>query len=366
MTTLSKVIAPQYNNLSMVADYTNEINVIPTMFGRINQMGLFGFEGVAADTVIIDRVVNSLGILQVTGRGGPATREKGERNSSLALPIPYFRHEDFLRPEDLINRRAPGMTGPDTITRKRMKKITLLRRKIVQTLEWLKLGAIKGQVTDGAGSTLLDIYSEFGITQTVLSFALSNTATDVGAKVRELKRAIEANLLSGDMVDLVHCFVDSGFFDALVSHPNVEKAYQQFATINQIAAPGAGATAGQMGGQQPLQADLRRSFVFQGVVFEEYNPGVSLIQNATSDDTQATLTRLIASNEGYAFPMDIPEMFEGYYAPANKMQYVGTEGAEMYSFEYQLPNDEGMMIEGHTAPLFVNRRPAAVIRLQAG
>lgn len=357
--TVNKVIAPQYNNLALVADYTNEIMMIPTMYGRINAMGLFNFNGVAADTVIIDKTTDSLGILRVTGRGGPATRNRGEVNASMALPVPYIKHEDFLRPEDLINRRAPGMTGPDTVTRKRQKKLEMMRRKIMQTLEWMKLGAIKGLVTDGAGSTILDVYSQFNVTQTTIDFELSNTATDVGSKVRTLKRTIEQNLQAGVMVNSVHCFVDAGFFDALVSHPNVEKAYQQFAATNQIANVGAGATPPQAAGQQPLQADLRRAFVFQGVTFEEYNPAVALF----GADTTSTL---INQDEGYAFPPGIDEMFESYYAPANKMQYVGTEGAEMYAFEYQLPNDEGMMMESHTAPLMVNRRPAAVIRLQAG
>ena len=42
------------------------------------------------------------------------------------------------------------------------------------------------------GSTLYDLYSEFGITAKTVSFALSNSATEVLLKVLEVKRHIEA------------------------------------------------------------------------------------------------------------------------------------------------------------------------------
>ena len=67
-----------------------------------------------------------------------------------------------------------------------------MRAKLDQTLEWMRLGVLKsGQVKDGAGNLILDIYADFGISQASGSYALGTSTTAVRAQVSATKRAID-------------------------------------------------------------------------------------------------------------------------------------------------------------------------------
>jgi hypothetical protein len=89
------------------------------------------------------------------------------------------------------------------------------------------MGALKGVILDADGSTLYDLYSEFGISAKSVNFALSTTTTEVLLKVLEVKRHIEDNL-RGEFMTGIMCLCSQGYFDALTTHGKVKEAYARW------------------------------------------------------------------------------------------------------------------------------------------
>ena len=351
---LRKAVGPS-TAVGVVTDYVREINVIPNTWGRINQMGLFSDEGVATTTVVIDQVEDTIGILPPVLRGGPASRAKQEFIKQLPLIIPHFPHDDYMTPMDVQDRRGPGDIGPDTRTRVLMKKMQNMRRKHALTLEHMRMGAIKGIVMAGDGQTLVNLFTEFGITQTTIDFDLDTATTEVLNKIDQLWRHMEENLKMGEPVSQIHVFCSTGFFDALITHPTVKVAYQHYNATNQIAVSMADFTAAQTAGRQPLRDTTRRGFTYGNVVFEEYNGSV------TRPD--GTVEQFIPADEARAFIPNVPDLFRTYYAPADRLQYVNTTGLPIYMFQTTDPEDRYIKLYSESNPLPICTRPATLVRL---
>ena len=158
------------------------------------------------------------------------------------------------------------------------RKLTRMRVKHAQTREYMEVNALRGIVKDGAGVTLYDYFTEFGLAQQSVDFVLGTATTNVQAKVRDVLRKIETEL-KGETMTGVLALVSPEFFDKLIGHAKVEDAYKYFSST----------------GAQPLREDTRRRFPFAGIVFEEYNATVTLSTGATET--------LVPAGEGIAFPM---------------------------------------------------------------
>ncbi|CAK0746876.1 hypothetical protein WCLP8_1750015 [uncultured Gammaproteobacteria bacterium] len=109
--------------------------------------------------------------------------------------MPHIPHEELVLPADVQGRRAPGQIGPDSMTMAYQRKVEAGRRKFALTLEYLRMGALKGIIVGGSGKTLYNLYTTFGITQKSVDFALGTDSTDIDAKINEVLRHIEDNLL---------------------------------------------------------------------------------------------------------------------------------------------------------------------------
>ncbi|KGK99876.1 major capsid protein, partial [Thalassobacter sp. 16PALIMAR09] len=218
------------------------------------------------------------------------------------------------------------------------RKLTLMRRKHAQTREYMEMNALRGIVKDGAGTTLYNYFTEFGLEPIEVDFVFGTAGTNIQSKVRSLLRAIEDNLL-GETMTTAHALISSEFFDKLISHPKTEEAYKYFSA----------------NGGQPLREDMRRAFPFAGLLFEEYNGSVTL--------SNGTTERLIPAGEGIAFPLGTFDTFTTYGGPANLLETANTVGLPLYA--RQQIDSKGrwidLMTEASTLP--VNKRPRLAIRL---
>lgn len=137
--------------------------------------------------------------------------------------------------------------GADPLVEVMNRKLQLMRRKHAQTREYMEMNALRGVVKDGAGTTLYNYFTEFGLAQISVKLLLGTAGTNVQGKVREVLRSMEDNLLGESMSD-VHALVSREFFDKLIAHPKTEEAYKFYAAT----------------GAQPLRQDVRRNFPFRG------------------------------------------------------------------------------------------------------
>ena len=184
-----------------------------------------------------------------------------------SFTIPWIPHDDAITPQDIQGVRGFGMSdAADPLATVMERKLTRMRVKHAQTREYMEVNALRGIVKDGAGVTLYDYFSEFGLAQQAVDFVLGTATTNVQAKVREVLRKIETEL-KGETMTGVLAFVSPEFFDKLIGHAKVEDAYKYFSST----------------GAQPLREDTRRRFPFAGIVFEEYNATVTLSTGVDRD-----------------------------------------------------------------------------------
>jgi len=322
-----------------LADMTQAINILPNLYTRLGQIGLFRFEGVSQRSIVIEQREGVLSLLPSVPLGAPATVGNREARSMRSFALPWIPHDDVILPADIQGMPALGLSdATDPLVEVMNRKLTLMRRKHAQTREYMEMNALRGIVKDGAGTTLYNYFTEFGLAQISVDFVFGTAGTNIQSKVRTTLRAIEDNLLGETMIT-AHALVSSEFFDKLISHPKTEDAYKFFSAT----------------GGQPLREDMRRAFPFAGMLFEEYNGSVTL-SNGTSE-------RLIPTGEGIAFPMGTFDTFTTYGGPANLLETANTIGLPLYA--RQMVDAKGRWIDLMTEAsiLPVNKRPRLAIRL---
>jgi hypothetical protein len=322
-----------------LAEMTQAINILPNLYTRLAQLGLFRFDGVTQRSIIIEQRAGVLSLLPSVPLGAPATVGSGEKRSMRSFALPWIPHDDVILPADIQGMPALGVSdAADPLVEVMNRKLTLMRRKHAQTREYMEMNALRGIVKDGAGTTLYNYFTEFGLEQLSVDFVFGTPGTNIQGKVRNVLRAMEDNLL-GETMTTAHALVSSEFFDKLISHPKTEDAYKFYSAT----------------GGQPLRDDMRRAFPFAGIMFEEYNASVTL--------SSGTAERLIPAGEGIAFPMGTFDTFTTYGGPANLLETANTVGLPLYA--RQMIDAKGRWIDLMTEAsiLPVNKRPRMAIRL---
>ncbi len=136
-----------------------------------------------------------------------------------SFALPWIPHDDVILPGDIQGQPALGVSdAADPLVEVMNRKLQLMRRKHAQTREYMEMNALRGIVKDGAGTTLYNYFTEFGLAQISVDFVLGTAGTNVQGKVRETLRAIEDNLLGESMIR-VHALVSPEFFDKLICAP---------------------------------------------------------------------------------------------------------------------------------------------------
>lgn len=316
---------------------TKAINLLPNNYGRLREMDLFPGKGVPTRTIIVEEQNGVLNLLKTMPVGSPGQLSGHGKRKVRSFVIPHIPADDVILPEDYQGLRAFGSESQmETLAKMVNDRLQTLRNKHAITLEWLRMGALKGLILDADGSTLYNLYTEFEITQKVVDFELDVDVTEVIKKCMAVKRHIEDNL-KGEVATGVHCLCSEEFFDALVTHPEVEDAYKYHSEA-----------ASRLG------EDNRKGFRFGGIVFEEYR--------GQATDPDGNTRRFIAANEAHAFPVGTMNTFETLFAPADFVETANTLGLELYA--KQEPRKFGRGIDLHTQsnPLPICYRPGVLVK----
>lgn len=322
-----------------LAEMTTAINILPNVYTRLGEMGLFRFEGVTQRSVIIEQAEGVLNLLPAVPLGGPATVANRDTRSMRSFTVPWIPHDDVITPQDVQGLRGFGVAdAADPLATIMERKLTRMRIKHAQTREYMEVNALRGIVKDGAGATLYNYFTEFGLTQISVDFVLGTATTSVQTKIRSVLRSVETEL-HGETMTGVLALVHPDFFDKLISHSSVTEAYKYFTST----------------GAQPLREDTRRRFPFAGIVFEEYNATVTLSTGATET--------LIPAGEGIAFPLGTMDTFVTYGAPANLIETVNTLGLPIYARQIARLDGSAIDVKTEASILPITKRPRLAVRI---
>ncbi len=326
------------NNAFSMVSLTDAINKVPFIPGRVGQLGLFTEKGVATTSVGIEEKNGSLTLIEVSPRGAPATKNKHNKRKLRSLVVPHIALEDEIYADEVQNVREFGSENELQAVQNVVNgRLAEMASKHDATLEHLRIGAIKGQILDADGTTVIyDLFNEFGVSQySEIDFDLDNASPAPGAvrkKCHDIKRKIEDELGAAPY-DHIHAFVSSTFFDDLVSHPEVTKAYDRY----------------QDGAA--LRAGLARTpFVYADIVFEEYRGSVGGVD-------------FVATDKAHFFPVGTPNLFLQYNAPADFVETVNTIGLPRYA-KVAPDQDFQRWVKLHTQsnPLPICTRPRTLIK----
>jgi len=314
-----------------VISLTNALQILPFKPTRIASMGLFEDMGVLTTTIAMEERDGALALLPSTRRGAPANVQGPQKRRVRNFTIPHIPFDDAVMADDLINVRAFGSAdaeaGVNAIVN---NKLSTMKGSHEVTKEFLRLGAIKGIILDGDGSTTLyNLFTEFGIAQPTQEFDFATATEDVKGLIIAVSRVIEA-ALGGYTYDHIHCFCGYEWFDAMVSHDTVKEAYDRY-------------KAGQF-----LRDDNRKGFEYAGTFFEEYRGSIG------GQD-------FIASDEAQFFPVGVPGLFKNFYAPADFVEAVGTVGLPYYAKSELMPMGRGIQIHTQSNPLPVCSIPGVLV-----
>jgi len=337
-----------YYNSFKQTDFVDGIIETPLQYGYINSLNLFNTKGTNQTAIVFDKDVSTTTLLPQVARGDKSSTQGKERAvDSFALRTAYFKHADRLTVEDIQGWRKTGTAETETLANATAEKLTDMRRVFDQNEEYMKLQALKGVFKTADGTTMADMFSEFGISQTSVALGLGTSTTDVDAKFREIKSLVAKNVKNGGAIGGVEFIVDPLTFDKLISHPNMKTAYQYYMNS----------------GRQALRDDLS-NYMQWGIMDVFEHRGVRIVSyDATFNLPSGSTEKAFADNTGLAFASGVRDLFRGYYAPSNKLSAANTNGQPVYMNTKVDEDDEYVEFTLETAPLFFCTKPASLIAL---
>ena len=332
------MINPFETDAFNMVSLTQAVNLLPNNYGRLRELNLMPGKGIRTRSVLVEERNGVLNLLPTQPPGSPGTVGRRGKRKVRSFTAPHIPHDDVILPAEYEGIRAFGSENEmEALAQVVNDHLQAMRNKHAITLEHLRMGALKGIILDADGSTLFNLYTEFGITQKTINFSLTTSSTKVRTKCLAVSRHIEDNL-KGEVMDGVRVLCSEEFFEALIDHPEVQKAYQNYQEA-----------ADRLGG------DPRKGFEFGGLVFEEYRG------RATDPDGQER--RFIAANEAHAFPTGTMETFETLFAPADFVETTNTLGQELYAKQELRKFGRGVDLHTQSNPLPICYRPGVLVKL---
>ncbi len=315
-------------------EMTDSINRMPYVPGRIGQMGLFVQRGITTTSIQVDERQGVIVLIPARSRGGTTSAQKPRSKRLRTLPTFHLPLDDLVMAEDVQDTRAWGsdsaLESAQTVVN---EKLAELNSSHEATHEYHRMGAIRGIIMDADGSTeLINLFTEFGITQTTVDIALGTSTTKVRTKCTEIVRAV-TNALGAAPFSSVHAFCGDEFFDALIDHDDVKAAY-----------------ANSQRNIQMSSGVAYQQFFFGGVTWENYRGQVGTVG-------------YVPTAEAIAFPTGVPDQFRHYSAPADMMGAVNRPGQRVYASQERLRHGKGVEIATQSNPLLMNHRPSASIKV---
>ena len=324
-------------DLFTVTALTEAINKLPAAPGALGAMGLFTEKGIRTTAVAIELRNGRLFLVPSQSRKEDPQPMGGTPRGVITLSTCHLPVSGVVLPEEIQDVRAFGSEALESGLQAQAAvindKLQTMKASLEATREWQRVGAIRGQVMDADGTSVLtDLYQAFGVSKKSVNVALAAEATDVRKACLDVKRHMEKKL-SGVMVRGFRAFCGPDWFDALTAHPKVQAAY-----------------ANWQAAQDRLAGDMRSGFTFGGIEFVEYNVEVSG-------------KPFIPANVAQVFPV-AQGVFVTYNAPANYNEAVNTVGAPYYAKAEERRMGKGWDLEAQANPLTLCLYPEALVEMK--
>lgn len=314
---------------------------VPNMYTLITDLGIFGAPvPLETTTVAVETWNGTLNLLPTTERGGPATKGVIGKRGKKIFEIPQIAHEDAIMAADIQNLARFGSRAPLMFEDKVAEKLQTMAMKHYLTHEWFRAAALQGKVVDADGTELVNFFTEFGVSEQVEFFGAAGSMRD---HVVAVKRHIEDNL-RGEAMTGIACLCSREFMDMLLGDTDVKAAYNSAAAMLQL---------------NPNLMDVRFSFMFQGVLFVEYNGQGSYVNPTTG---AVTTVKFIPANTARFFPLGTIDCAHFVCAPADFIDTVNMPAQLFYARPHVLKHNRGLELYTQSNPLPIWKKPALLVK----
>jgi hypothetical protein len=322
------------NNAFGVIALTDAVNKLRFVPGLLGKMGLFTETSISVTTATIEDRQGVLALVPPTPRGGPGLAIDKFKRHLFAIPVPHFEVNDSVMAEEVQNLRPFGQsTGLMSVQTMLSQRLQQHSQSMEATLEYSRVGAVKGVITYADGSTL-DLFATFGVTQLPpILFDLSN-ATPVPGAVRQKCATSIRNIavqLDGVPFSGVYAICGDTFFDNLIMNTEVRASF-----LNQIQA-----------------AELRTGYVHGGMSYGRFEFGGIVWENYRGSVGGQLF---VDTDKCHIMPL-VPGLFRTVYSPADYIETVNTLGQRMYAKQFVMPNGKGIHLDTQTNGLCYCTRP---------
>lgn len=328
---------------------TAAVNKLPYSPNRLGEMGLFESRPSTTRHAVIEEKLGKLSILPTVPRGSQnQTTRSSERRKMRAFTIPHIPQWEELLAEDLEGKRAFGSEDQTEVFSQVLNdKLQAMKNNHEVTWEYHRAGALHGIVLDNDGSTIVNWFTEFGITQVSVNvdftdagtYALPNPTTDMKTLCGQIVRTMQKQL--GDTPFRgIRALCGGRFFDAFTKHGTVRMAYERYQDnqfARQLQIPG--------GTQQ-------QGFMFGDIAWENYRGYVGT-------------TNFFSATEAIVFPEGTKDIFLEIPAPADFVETVNTRGQMIYAKQERMKWDKGVEIHTQSNVLYMCTRPGCLLKLTA-
>lgn len=320
-----------------VTSLTDAINKRPFVPGRAGAVAGWNASGVPTTSIMIEEVEGVLTLINPTPRGAPGSSIGKEKRTARNLIVPHYQIDDAIMADEVQGVREFGsesqVRAVETLINNRLADHVQLRMD--PTLEYQRIGALKGIILNGDATTLYNLFTEFGVTQEAeVDFDLDNASPASGAlrkKCTAMVRTIAGNL-GGASHSGIYALCGDAFWDDLTAHPEFRAAY-----LAQV-------EAAQLRGGLAYE-----SVNFGGITFENYRGSVGG-------------SAFINTDKAHFFPVGVPGLFRTVYSPGDWVETVNTIGLPRYARQYPMHNGKGVHLEVQMNALSYCTRPKVLVQ----
>jgi len=312
---------------------------VPSLLGQY-----FSAEGVRTTAITIDLDEVGIKLVPDSRRGtvGGQPSQGGPRKT-VTIKSAHLARYDVIHPEDVQDVRAFGSSEPETVANRLARKQANLRRDLEATLEWHRVGAVKGQVLDADGNTVLfDSFEAFGKSKATksITFPATEGSTDGVGPNTVLRACMDIcnmvdTAMGGNAFGGLAAICGADFFQWLTTGAGTRGAYEAWY-----------ANHAPMFGQDPF---LAGAFDFGGIRWYRYH-------KAVGGNT------LVATNKAHVFPTG-SGIFKTFWAPADYMETANTDGQAFYSKLERMDFDKGYELEVQCNPITLCMFPEALVEV---
>ena len=322
-------------SMTSLSAAVEKVDYVPQTLG---QLGIFTPQPVRSRNIWVDRREGGLKLISTSALGAPPEELMGDDRSAVPLRTTRLAKGFTMYAYELDGIRAHGSeTELMQVQAEYLRRMARVRQDMDLTHEFHRLGALQGLLLDADGTSVIyDYFEEFGVTRpAIVDFELSNPDFDVRKFSNQLARDMIRNS-NGKVAGAanIHALAGDEFFDNLITHPKVERTYENWAAA----------------------ADLRennafQSFKFGGITYHNYQ--------GTNDNS----TVAIDPDAAHFFPVGpgARDVFTKAMAPAEFGPYINTMGQDTYAMNL-VDRDRQAWTRGelYSYPLYICNQPEAL------